>query len=426
MTTETKEKSSIKPRLIVFDVEGVLLPKRRYLLFEASRRLNFLKFLKMLWAGLLYEAGLIPLEKALTRIFRQLQGLTVEDMYQLYRKMPLIPGVKKAFERFKEERYKTALISSGIPQFLVEALAKNLGADYAFGLDVETVENHLTGRISGEVIKPSGKAVVLGKIVEKEGLKPDECVIVADDRNNLPMFPLCSLRIGYNSDFLLSLKSDLVVKGDFDEVLQAVTHADSKMTIVKQSLSKRDLIRETIHTSGFFVAAVSMLLGLNSFSVAFLIFVFTAIYVISELARVFGYNIPVTATITWHAALSPEIYEFVTAPIFFALGIMLALIAFPPPASYGAIAVFTLGDGFATLFGKKFGRHAFPYNKGKKVEGTLVGLLVAWLGAWLFIADPLKAFVGAAVGMFVETLPLPVNDNLTIPLFSGLTLLLLI
>jgi dolichol kinase len=169
-----------------------------------------------------------------------------------------------------------------------------------------------------------------------------------------------------------------------------------------------------------------MLFSLNSFLVVFLIFIITSVYVISELARVFGYNLPVTATITWHAASSPEIFEFVTAPIFFSLGIMLALLVFPPPVSYSAIAVFTLGDASATLFGKKFGRHVYPYNKGKKVEGTLLGLLMAWLGAWLFIANPFKAFVGAAVGMFVETLPTPVNDNLTIPLFSGLTLLLLL
>jgi HAD superfamily phosphoserine phosphatase-like hydrolase len=425
LAVETKTKYQVKPRLIVFDVEGVLIPKRRYLLFEASRRLSFLKFLKMLWAGLLYETGLIPLEKALTQIFKQLQGLTIEDMFQLYKKMPLILGVKKTFERLKEEGYKTALISSGLPQFLVKDLAENLSADYAVGLDVETIENHLTGQISGDVIKPNGKALALQKIMEKESWKPNQCAVVADDRNNLPMFKLCSLRIGYNPDFLLSLKSDIVAKGDFDEVLQSITNADSKEIRIKQPLSKRDLIRETIHVSGFFVAVVSMLLALNSFFVAFLIFIVTALYVISELARVFGYNIPVTATITWHAALSPEIYEFVTAPIFFALGIILALLAFPPPVSYGAIAVFTLGDGFATLFGKKLGKHIYPYNKGKKVEGTLLGLLTAWLGAWLFIANPFKAFVGAAVGMFVETLPTPANDNLTIPLFSGLALLLL-
>jgi len=424
LAVENKTESRVKPRLIVFDVEGVILPKRRYLLFEASRRLSFLKFLKMLWAGLLYEAGLVPLEKALSRIFKQLQGLTVEDMFQVYRKMPLILGVQNAFRYLKKEGYKTALISSGLPQFIVDDLARRLDADYATGLNVETVDNHLTGQISGDAIKPNGKEVVLRRIVEKESLKPSECIVVADDRNNLPMFPFCSFRIGYNPDFLLSLRSDVVAKGDFDEVLQAITSVGSERIKVGHSLSKRDFTREAIHISGFFVAVVSMLLGLNSFFVAFLIFIVTAIYVISELARMFGYNVPVAATITWHAALSPEIYEFVTAPIFFALGIMIALIAFPPPASYGAIAVFTLGDSFATLFGKKFGKHVYPYNKGKKIEGTILGLLIAWLGAWLFIGNPFKAFIGAAVGMFVETLPAPVNDNLTIPLFSGLALLL--
>jgi len=425
LIAKNKTESHIKPRLIVFDVEGVILPKRRYLLFEASRRIGFLKFLKMLWAGLLYEAGLIPLEKALSRIFKQLKGLTVEEMFQVYKKMPLILGVQNAFKRLKEEGYRTALISSGLPQFIVDDLAKRLSADYATGLNVETIESRLTGKISGDVIKPNGKELVLRRIVEEEGLKPNDCVVVADDRNNLSMFPFCSFRIGYNPDFLLSLRSDVVAKGDFDEVLQAITSVGSERIKVGHSLSKRDFTRETIHVSGFFVAVVCMLLSLNSIFVALLIFIVTGIYVISELARMFGYNVPVAATITWHAALSPEIYEFVTAPIFFALGIMLALIVFPPPVSYGAIAVFTLGDSFATLFGKKFGRHVYPYNKGKKVEGTLLGLLIAWLGAWLFIGNPFRAFVGATVGMFVETLPAPVNDNLTIPFFSGLTLLLL-
>jgi len=33
-----------------------------------------------------------------------------------------------------------------------------------------------------------------------------------------------------------------------------------------------------------------------------------------------------------------------------------------------------------------------------------------------------KAFTGAVVGMLVESLPLPLSDNLTIPLASGLVL----
>lgn len=377
----------------------------------------------MLWTGLLYETGLIKLESALTKIFKQLRGLTLEDMFQLYKKIPLIPGVKEVFEKLKIEGYKTALISSGLPQLFVEHLANELGANYAVGLNLEVNEGRLTGQISGDVIQPNGKAVVLDKIMKKEGLTPKECALVADDRNNLPMFKFCALKIGYNPDFVLSTKSDVVVKGDFNEVLPPIKGTASKLDA--RAVSKRDIIRETIHISGFLVPVVSAHLALRPFLAAFLIFIVTWLYIMSELARVLGYNVPVASTITWNAAITPEIYEFVTSPIFFAVGIMLALIIFPVPVGYASIAIFTLGDGTATLFGKKLGRHVFPYNKGKKIEGTLFGFLFAWLGASLFIVDPLKAFVGAAVGMFVETLPTPVSDNLTIPLISGLTLLII-
>lgn len=406
----------------MFDVEGVLIPKRRYLLFEASRRLSLLSFIKMLFTGLTYEIGLISLQSALQRIFQQLRGLAMKDLFQLYKKVPLIHGVKEVFEKLKKAGCKTALISSGLPQLFVEHLARELNADYAVGLNLEVDDGCLTGRISGDVIEPNGKASALEKIVEKEGLQPRDCVLVADDRNNLPMFRFCAIRIGYNPDFRLSAKSDVVVRGDLREVLLPITGAAP--TVSEWSVSKRVLIRETIHVIGFLVPVVSAFLSLSHFLVAFLIFVVTLVYVMSELARMQGFNVPVTSTITWNAAITPEMYEFVTSPIFFALGIMLALVFFPIPIDYAAIAIFTLGDGFATLFGKKLGRHVFFYNKGKRVEGTLFGLFFAFVGAWLFVS-PLKALLGAAVGMLVETLPTPISDNLTVPLVSGLALMVI-
>jgi HAD superfamily phosphoserine phosphatase-like hydrolase len=420
MTSRTDQQIISKPRLVVFDVEGVLIPKRRYLLFEASQRLSLLNFIKMLWAGFLYEVGLVSLKSALQKIFKQLRGLALEDLFQLYKKVPLIPNVKEVFEKLKKAGCKTALISSGLPQLFLEHLAAEMGVDYAVGLNLEVDGGYFTGRISGDVLERNGKALALEKIVEKEGLSPKDCVLVADDRNNLSMFKFCALRIGYNPDFLMTAKSDVVVKGDLREILTLIN--EDSPTERRRSLSKPEFIRETIHIGSFLVPFVSAYLSLSHFFFVFLIFVVTVVYVGSELARVQGFNIPVTSTITWNAAIMPEIYEFVTAPIFFAAGIILALVVFPIPESYAAIAVLTLGDGFASLFGKKLGRHVFPYNRGKMVEGTFFGFLFAFVGAWLFV-DPLKALIGAAVGMLVETLPTPINDNLTIPLISGLVLL---
>jgi len=418
---ETQPARQKKPRLIVFDVEGIVIPKRRYLLFEASRRVTVLKFIKMLWAGLLYETGLIRLETALRRIYKQLQGLPIDDLFQLFNKIPLIPGVEEVFQKLKHAGYKTALISSGLPQIFVDELAKRLGADYAFGFELEAANGLVSGQIGGDSVRTEGKALIMKKVMEQERLTPSDCAVVADDRNNVPMFSLCSTRIGYNPDFLLAYKSDVVVKGDLIEVLPYLT---AQTLPVQRSVSKRDLFRENIHIAGFFVAFFTMYLGLSRFWVAFAILMVTLVYVISELARMLGTNIPIVATITWNAALQPEVYEFVTAPIFFAVGIMLALLLFPPPISYASIAVFTLGDGFATIFGKSIGKHIFPYNKGKKVEGTLFGFFFAVLGAAVFVNPP-RAVLGAATAMIIETIPTPINDNVTIPLAAGLAMLLL-
>jgi len=42
--------------------------------------------------------------------------------------------------------------------------------------------------------------------------------------------------------------------------------------------------------------------------------------------------------------------------------------------------------------------------------------------AGTFFVSPLRALAGAVVAMVVETLPLPANDNLTIPLITGFML----
>jgi len=373
----------------------------------------------MLWAGFLYEAGLTSLEKALRKVFKQLQGLSVEDLFQLYKKIPLLQGVTEVFEELKKSGCRTALISSGLPQAFVEDLASQFGCEYAFGLELEEINGRLTGQIGGDVIKTKGKALVLKRIQETEGFTSKDCALVADDRNNLPMFPLCATRVGYNPDFLLAYKSDAVVKGSLTEVVPLL----SETPIGSHSVSMGNLFRETIHVAGFFVPVFTMYLGLLNLQVAFWISMVTLVYIASELARMLGLNVPILSKITWHAAIQPEIHEFVTAPIFFAVGITLSLIIFPPPVNYAAIAVFTLGDGFATIFGKKIGKHAFFYNKGKKVEGTIIGFVCAFLGALVF-ASPGKALVGAAVGMVVESLPTPVNDNITIPLAAGLAMIL--
>jgi len=407
------------PKLIVFDVEGVLLPKKRYLLFEVGRSLRFREFLRVIFYGLLYEAGLMSLKSAFQQVFKAFRGISVNELLRIFKQVPLMPGCESVFEELRSQGYKTALISSGLPLIVVHDLAHRLKADYAYGFELGVRDGSVTGEIHGDVIEHDGKLRVLNKILETEKLTPRDCVVVADDRNNTSLFLPGTLKIGYDADFAVRMKADIVVSGKLREILAPIEGKPKE----KQSLSRHEILRETIHASGFFVPILSIYLGLPI--VALIILIIMLLYLMSELARMERKKLPILSSITLNAATQYELYEFATAPIFFALGIMLTLLLFPFAASGAAVAIFALGDSSASIFGRIYGRTILPFNKGKTLEGSISGFFFAFL-AGIYFTIPLKSLIGAIVAMTVECIPLPVNDNLVTPLITGAALTLIV
>ncbi len=327
-----------------------------------------------------------------------------------------MPSASETFNALRSRGWKTALISSGLPTIVVQDLASTLKADHAIGFELGMNEKTLTGEIWGDVIEYKGKLPVLERILEAEGLEPKECVVVADDRNNASILLPEAFKVGYNPDFVVRVKADKVIGGKLEEILPLL---EEKSKQQGKKLSKNDILRESIHASGIAMPILSIYVGL--YPTVLFILVVTFLYLMSELARMERKSIPLFSILTHRAATQPELYEFATAPVFFALGILLTLLLFPFPANCAAIAVFALGDSTASIFGKAFGKKTLPFNKGKTLEGSLIGFLFAFVAGAFFIS-PTEALAGAAVAMIVESLPLPFNDNLITPLATGLLL----
>ena len=210
-------------KLVVFDVEGVLIPKRRFLLFEASRGHSLTSFIKFAIVGVLYSIGLLSLERSLRVLFRSLKGKQMGELSAEFKRLPLMPGSEELFDELKTLGYKTALISSGLPDTFVAELAERLGADYSSGIQVETRDGVLTGEISGNVIKEVGKVAALEEIISHEGLSSESCALVADDLNNMQLLKICGLRIGFNPDYVISRRADYVVKEDLSQIPRILT-----------------------------------------------------------------------------------------------------------------------------------------------------------------------------------------------------------
>jgi dolichol kinase len=111
------------------------------------------------------------------------------------------------------------------------------------------------------------------------------------------------------------------------------------------------------------------------------------------------------------------------------LAAFLAIALFRADVAIAVLLILSISDSLAALIGRRFGRQQFL---GKSLAGSSAFFLSALLLTGLTLpAWPGVAFMGAAVATVIEALdlrigPLQLNDNLAIPLVTGIVLMLLL
>jgi glycerol-3-phosphate acyltransferase PlsY len=108
------------------------------------------------------------------------------------------------------------------------------------------------------------------------------------------------------------------------------------------------------------------------------------------------------------------------------LAALLAIEIFPLPVAAAALGFTVLGDAVAAMVGKAWGRTRLFH---KTIEGALGGFVacLAW-AAFLAATGHVpwsRGLVGAVAASLIELLPIPLDDNLGITLFSGYAMKLL-
>jgi dolichol kinase len=103
---------------------------------------------------------------------------------------------------------------------------------------------------------------------------------------------------------------------------------------------------------------------------------------------------------------------------------LIVLLIFEANIAYASILILAIGDTAASFVGRKMGRWKNPLNPKKTVEGNLAFFATSLFAAMLFVPTQ-TAIVVAFVAAVVESLPIRINDNLTVPLSAGVTMYLL-
>ena len=122
--------------------------------------------------------------------------------------------------------------------------------------------------------------------------------------------------------------------------------------------------------------------------------------------------------------------------ILYFLILLILVFIFPLYIVAASWAVLALGDGAATLIGKNFKVKELPWNRGKSYIGSLSFVVFGTLGAYLLLrwmAPPINpdiflsaSFKTAVVAAVVESLPIKLNDNVSVALTSAVVLTFLI
>jgi dolichol kinase len=259
----------------------------------------------------------------------------------------------------------------------------------------------------------------LQDLIEIHKLTKYQIVAVANDRNNVPLFKFAHLAVGFRPDQVVRRYVRVVVTTpDLRALLPAISSPTVRVHVPRRL--SQELIRQVLlwlWDPSWHLTIYLIIGGLS------------LLFVLSEILRSYGIQIPIISKMVLAAGREDEIDRYVLSPLYFAVGVALPLLIFGtlfqlPLIAAASVVAFLIGDAFSTIGGIYLGRHHYPFNPQKTAEGTLIGFTLAFC-VLLLTVSPLSALICAIIAAIIELLPLRLDDNLAVPLITATILTLL-
>ncbi|MEA2030603.1 MAG: SEC59/DGK1/VTE5 family protein [candidate division Zixibacteria bacterium] len=184
----------------------------------------------------------------------------------------------------------------------------------------------------------------------------------------------------------------------------------------------QELLRKATHLGALVIPCGYFLLQLSRIQMLAIMVPVTILMIIIDISRLRNWRFwkNFAGKITYGMVRAHESAGDFTGATYILLAVCIAVALFSKPIAIAALFLIIVGDTLAALVGRRFGRHKF---RGKSLEGS--GACLLGTVAVIFVVPELAVpigLVGAVVATVVEALPLGIDDNITVPLLSGLAM----
>ncbi len=166
--------------------------------------------------------GELDFERSLRDRVSFLEGLPISAFDKVFNSIHLTPNAQEFISILQKNGILVGLVSGGfIP--IVERLAKSLDIAYFSANQLEVKDDHLTGKLVGQIISPELKKETLEKWREELKLPQERTIAIGDGANDLLMLKSAGLGIAFCAKEVVKKEIlNHVDKRDFLEVLPLI------------------------------------------------------------------------------------------------------------------------------------------------------------------------------------------------------------
>jgi len=164
--------------------------------------------------------GELDFATSLTERVALLAGLDAEVLQQVYEQcIVLTDGAEALIATLHRHRWRVGLVSGGFTYF-TDRLQVRLGLDFVAANELEIVDQHLTGRVLGEIVDGAAKRDHLLALATEWGIPHSQTVAMGDGANDLPMLHAAGLGVAFHAKPAVRAEADAAINdGALTQVL---------------------------------------------------------------------------------------------------------------------------------------------------------------------------------------------------------------